>query len=135
MRPIVSGINSLNEGLCSWVDSLLQPLIKHTPGYLKVSKHVLSVLDNLTWNSEYAWISADVKALYTVIPHDLALVALDWFLDNYSNYSVDLKMFISMVVHFLLKHNFFVFCETFYLQVTGPGPWGLNSPRHLQIFL
>lgn len=26
--PIVTGINSLNENLCAWVDSLIQPLIK-----------------------------------------------------------------------------------------------------------
>lgn len=28
MRPIVSGIGSLNERLCEWIDSLLQPLVQ-----------------------------------------------------------------------------------------------------------
>lgn len=32
-RPIVAGIGSLNEKLCGWVDSFIQPLIPQMPGY------------------------------------------------------------------------------------------------------
>ncbi|CAJ0960666.1 unnamed protein product [Ranitomeya imitator] len=44
MRPIVSGIGSCNEKLCQWVDSLLQPLVKRTPGHIRDSKEVLGIL-------------------------------------------------------------------------------------------
>lgn len=35
---IVAGIGSLNENLCAWTDSLLQPLILQITGYLHDSK-------------------------------------------------------------------------------------------------
>lgn len=34
-RPIIAGIVSLNENLCAWLDSYLQPLIPAIPGFLK----------------------------------------------------------------------------------------------------
>lgn len=120
MRPIVAGSGSLNEHLCSWLDSYLQPLIFCLPGYLRDSKQVLEALENQTWEVGLRWITADVSALYTVIPHDSALCALDWFLEMYSNYDLDLKHYLITMTGYLLKHNFFVFNGTHYLQGTGP---------------
>lgn len=45
-HPIVAGICSLNEGLCAWVDSLLQPLIGHIPGYLQDSREVFLAFED-----------------------------------------------------------------------------------------
>lgn len=106
-HPIVAGIGSLNENLCSWVDRYFQPLITCIPGYLCDTQQVLRTLDNRSWEPVSLWITANVSSLYTAKPHDLALSAMQWFLDMYSTYSADLKPFLIMAIHFLLKPNFF----------------------------
>lgn len=80
------------------------------------------------------WITADVTALYTVIPHDLARLAVSWFLNTYSEYSITLKDFLLSAVTYLLKHNFFMFDSSFYLQATGAS-MGARFYRRLQIFI
>lgn len=52
-RPIVSGIMSLNENMCEWVDALLQPLVKSIPGYIRDTKDVLTTLAPLPWKEGY----------------------------------------------------------------------------------
>lgn len=50
-HPIVAGIGSLNENLCSFVDSYLQPLVVQIPGYLRDKQQVLSALHDKRWKS------------------------------------------------------------------------------------
>lgn len=118
-RPIVAGIGSLNEGLCSWVDNFLQPLVHHIPGYLQNSRDVLRAFDDFTWDDDMLWVTVDAMSLYTVIPHDLALIALDWFLNTHGGYSASLMEYFILSVEYLLKYNFFVFDHQYYLQITG----------------
>lgn len=65
--------------------------IQSIPGYLRDTKHLLSILQTFSWHNYYTWIMADVTSLYAVIPHDLDNLALVWFLDPYSVYSSNLK--------------------------------------------
>ncbi|XP_056419511.1 saxiphilin-like [Hyla sarda] len=95
-RPIVAGIGSLSENLCAWIDSLLQPLIPQIPAYIQDTKHLLLNLNHIPWHSSFSWVSADVTSLYSVIPHHLALTALQWFLSTYSTYTLDLREFLGL---------------------------------------
>lgn len=54
------------------------------------------------------WIIADVSSLYTTIPHNLALIALQWFLDAHSNYDVELKQYLVEVTEYLLTNVLYV---------------------------
>lgn len=134
-RPIVAGIGSLNERLCGWVDSFLQPLIPQIPGYLQDTKQVLSQLKDRVWVEGSVWITADVSSLYAVISHDRAIVVLEWFMDTYGTNSQDLKLFVTMAMHFLLKHNFFMFDSNFYLQTTGVLMGAKFSPAIVNIYM
>lgn len=58
-------------------------LVVQMPGYLQDTKQVLSSLQGHSWRLGYVWITGDVMLLYTVIPHDNAILALEWFLDTY----------------------------------------------------
>lgn len=78
--------------LCSHMDSLLQPLIPAITGYIQDTKHLLSELGCVEWR--LTWSTADVIFFYAVIPHDLAMNALQRFLDTYSSYT---SGFISLI--------------------------------------
>lgn len=125
--PIVSGIGSLNEQMCAWVDSLLQPLIKG-------KRHKTSGLNAIFTIARKLFMTADVTSLYSVIPHDLAGIVLMWFLDVFSNYTVELKKYLVKVVCYFLKHNFFMFKNTFYLKLLEH-LWGRNFHLLWQMYL
>lgn len=62
-RPIVAGIGSLNENLCSGVDGYLHVLISNNSGYLRDTQQLLLALNDRKWRSGDLWITADVSSL------------------------------------------------------------------------
>ncbi|XP_031747711.1 uncharacterized protein LOC116406864 [Xenopus tropicalis] len=109
-RPIIAGIGSLGENLCEFIDHFLQPLVLRLPSYLRDSGHLLHSLDNYQWNSpNLKWASIDVASLYSCIPHDLGLQAIEFHLNQYSTYNSNLITFLLKSIYFLLTHNFFYF--------------------------
>lgn len=70
-RPIVSGIGSLLEPLSQFCDFFLKPLIQQTPTYLKDTKSLLSLLQDLTIDDDSTiLVTLDIESLYTSIPQD-----------------------------------------------------------------
>uniref|UniRef100_A0A803JJ97 Helix-turn-helix domain-containing protein n=1 Tax=Xenopus tropicalis TaxID=8364 RepID=A0A803JJ97_XENTR len=108
-RPIVSGIQSLNERLSEYIDILLQPLVTRLASYVQDTKHILQILNDCQWHSSYSWGTVDVTSLYSCIPHDRGLRAVSYHLDRYSTYDSLLKDFILDAISHLLTHNFFKF--------------------------
>ncbi|XP_044148864.1 protein YAE1 homolog isoform X1 [Bufo gargarizans] len=135
MRPIVAGIGSFTERLSAWVDSILQPLVQSIPGYLQDTRAVLQAFYDFKWEQHFSWITADVTSLYTVIPHNLAMVSLVWFLNVYSDFSATFQDFVCRVVLFLLKHNVFMFSQRYFLQLTGVSMGAKFSPSMANIYM
>lgn len=75
------------ERVCVWLNKQLQPLVHHVPGHIKDSKELLKAFSNFTWKPHYTWVSCDVTALYTAIPHSMAITALSLHLDKFSNFT------------------------------------------------
>lgn len=100
------------------MDDFLQPLIPNIPGLLKDTEQVLVASSDVERHSDYVWVTADITSLYTDT-HDLALIALNWFLSTFSDYSTTDKDYLMSVTTFFVQHNIFMFNNEFYLQVTG----------------
>lgn len=128
LRPIVSGIGSLTERLGEWLDAILQPLVRRTPGFIKDTGDVLRNFYCKKWHSKYTWLTADVVALYPSIPHAVALVALEFHLHKYSPYSMNFIEYVLEVTQYLLTHNYFLFDDTFFLQIRGVSMGAKFSP-------
>lgn len=135
MRPIVSGIGTMGEFLGIWIDHHLQPLVSDIPGYLRDTKHLVSILDGHPWSNDWMWLSCDVVALYPSIPQNEAINMLSMFLDKYANYTLETKQFLVSAVEFLLKHNFFSFDGDFYIQQQGVSMGARFSPSLANIFM
>ncbi|XP_053575255.1 leucine--tRNA ligase, cytoplasmic [Bombina bombina] len=117
--PIVASNGSLCEKLGSWLDHILQPTMLSLPGYIKDSTHLITQLKDIVWKDTYTWVTIDVAALYSNIPHTLGLEAINIMLHQHSNYSDQFISFIVQVTEFLQKHNFFMFQGEYYLQRCG----------------
>lgn len=128
MRPIVSGINSLNERLCEWLDTVLQPLVRKLPRHLQDNRDVLTSFEDFSWTEDSTWISYDVESLYTCIPHFVAIKALEHHFSVNHHLSEDLKGFVIDVTLYLMTHNFFHFNDRYNLQLKGVSMGAKFSP-------
>uniref|UniRef100_A0A8C5PFD7 Reverse transcriptase n=1 Tax=Leptobrachium leishanense TaxID=445787 RepID=A0A8C5PFD7_9ANUR len=88
-RPIVSGINSISCRTSEYIDHLLQPLVVKTRAHLKDTISVLQLLQELKWENDYLFATCDVNSLYTIIPYKEGCEAVEFFLRNSGNFSVD----------------------------------------------
>lgn len=76
VRPIVAGIGSLGERLGKWIDCHLQPMVAMLPGFIKDTNPLVSGIEGLGWTEDSSCLACDVVALYTSIPHGIALPSL-----------------------------------------------------------
>ena len=68
--------------LSNLIDILLQPYTKHIKSYIKDTTDFLSKLPTST-NPKTLLVSFDVVNLYTNIPHDLGIEAIDYCLRKF----------------------------------------------------
>ena len=82
-RPIVSGIGSLTEKISSFVDYFLKPHVLSLPSYVRDSSDFIQVLQTIeTVADESLLVTLDVESLYTNIPHQGGLEAIEYFLNQ-----------------------------------------------------
>ena len=84
-RPIVSACSCPTELVSEFVDSILQPLVKNLPSYVKDSSDALRCIENFGFTEnqplhERRLFTMDVSSLYTNIPHNEGLNAVKHFL-------------------------------------------------------
>lgn len=75
-RPIVSSIGGPTERLSEYVYIFLQPLVINLPSYIKDTKHILSLITDVSWEQGMMLLTMDVVSLYTSIRHDTGIQAL-----------------------------------------------------------
>ena len=82
LRPIVARHKSTTKLLNNFVDILLKPILSKIKSYVKDDFDFLKKCKrNIIENSKL--VSFDVTRLYTSIPHELGLKAIEYWLDKY----------------------------------------------------
>lgn len=80
-HPIVSGIDSVTSQVGRYIDyylqPYLQPLVQKMPLYIKDTRHTINLLSNHRPKPGLWKMTTDVSSLYTVIPHNLGLAAVN----------------------------------------------------------
>ncbi|KAL2102084.1 hypothetical protein ACEWY4_003845 [Coilia grayii] len=136
-RPIVAGIGSLTALMSTFVDYFIRPLAEAAPSFIKDTGHLLSVIEmaNPLLKDEIILVSLDVNALYTSIPHDGGLEALEYFLskrDNSPNPSINC---ILELVKLILTCNYFLFQDAWFLQKRGVAMGSPFAPSFANIYM
>lgn len=132
-RPIVASMDSVTSGFSQYVDVFLQPLAQSLPSYIRDSTHLLERLSLYTWDDNYLWLSLDVNSLYTSIPHNIGLRALQHFLSQDNMTNPDQATFILDATTFCLTHNYFLFQGDYYLQTTGTAMGANFAPSYANL--
>lgn len=131
-RPIVASMNSITSGFSLYIDSFLQPLAQALQSYIRDSTHLMGLLSPYKWTKNYSWLSLDVNSLYTSIPHEVGLLAVQNFLLTDPMLNTRQAAFILEATSFCLTHNYFHFEDQFYLQTHGTA-MGANFARLMPI--
>lgn len=122
VRPIVGGWASPTSRLSAVIDSILQPLVKFVPSYVKDEKNILV---NIPWelikSKQGNFVTFDIKDMYSNIKLDLALQGVHYWFTNYNEH-IDNRFtwkFIRESIIFVMNHTTFEFDGKFYKQISG----------------
>lgn len=135
-RPIGNGINSLTARMGQYIDYFIQPAIQQTTLYVRDTKHVLQLLEDIAvLEGRTLMATVDVSSLYTIIKHHQACEATKWALRKYSTIKCTQRKFLIKCLEFLLKNNYFWHDQTYYKQITGIAMGAKFAPSVANAFM
>ena len=119
-RPIVSGPKSVTKGISKLLEKILTPLVGNQRSYIKDERDFLRKFPSNIGPNSYV-LCCDVISLYTSIPNELGLQAIEYWVDKLKHMipSRFTKSFILEGIQFVLENNYFCFNDTTWHQLTG----------------
>ena len=135
-RPIVSAYNCPTEHIARYLDSILQPIVASQPTYVKDTNHALEVFDGFRFQQGKPrfLFSMDVKSLYTSIPHNEGLLALEHYLNLRSRLDPPTHVLLRLA-ELLLTSNCFTFNNRYFLQKRGVAMGSCLGPSYACLFM
>ena len=135
-RPIVAGPACETHRLSNLIDILLKPFIEKVKSYVRDDIDFLNYIPK-TVPSNTLLVSFDVVNLYTKIPHELGIEAINSWLSKYPEliHKRFSKEFILESIKTILENNNFFFNETMYTQVRGTAMGTKFAPTYSTLVL
>ena len=130
-RPIIAGCISPTHRLSNLIGKVLQPLLICQTSYIKDDWDFLRQLPSSIENDSDL-ITCDITSLYTSIPHDLGLQAVEYWIDREAD-RIPIrftKVFIMESINILLTNNNFLFGLVMYTQLVGSAMGSIFSPPY-----
>lgn len=81
-RPIISGIGSISDNASKLVYEFLRPHVTSLPSYVRDTVHLLQIIDELNIPDHALPVTIDVETLYSSIPHEKGLAAINHVLQQ-----------------------------------------------------
>ena len=135
-RPIVGGPQSVTQRLSHFIDIILKPLCNAVPSFIRDDFDFLQSLPE-TVSEGSKLLTFDVVSLYTNIPHDLGLKAVEYWMDTAQNYVNNrfTKPFILSSLKIILERNVFYFNDQNYIQIKGTAMGTKVAPTYATLVL
>ena len=135
-RPIVSACSCPTELISSYLDSLMLPIVQSLPTYVKDTNHALTIFNDFRFpnNSSKLLFTMDVKSLYTVIPNDEGLRALQHFFDLRPVLEPSTPTLLRLA-ELVLTLNCFSFGDRYFKQINGVAMGTKMGPSYANLFV
>ena len=139
-RPIASATSFVTMPASHFLDRQLKKAVWSHPYVLKDSRELVRILQGLEFapGDRVMLTAADVNSLYPSIQLDRGMRAMQWFLDNHTDFNSTLKDLCLKLAEFVLTSNY-VKCEELgpdpYLQVVGTAMGTSFSVVYAVIFM
>lgn len=135
-RPIIAQIDSLLAPLSEFVDSYIKPYVHTLPAYIKDTTDFINKISTVTdLSDEVFLVTLDIASLYTNIPHESGLEALDFYLKDRESGATPPSEFLIDLAAFVMRKNYFMFNGDFYLQVSGTSMGSICAPNYANLFV
>ena len=129
----MNGIGSITEKISAYIDEEIRQLVPRIPSYLKDTTHLINILQRKKLAPTDILVTIDVKSLYTNIPHNEGIQALNRTMEETDIHPMK-KLFICRLANLVLTKN--------YLNSTinstdkhREQPWAPGWPPHMLISL
>jgi hypothetical protein len=119
-RPINGGPKAVTQGASHLLEKLLSPFVRHMTSYIKDEWDFLRKIPRkLSYPA--ILLTCDIVSLYTSIPTDLGIKAVDYWITKLPHLIPDrfTKAFILELVEFVLTNNYMNFDDELWHQQTG----------------
>uniref|UniRef100_A0A8C5MGY3 Reverse transcriptase domain-containing protein n=1 Tax=Leptobrachium leishanense TaxID=445787 RepID=A0A8C5MGY3_9ANUR len=133
-RPIVASSDSVLQPISIFLDRILQPLVLKTRSFIWDSKDVLHRLESLSLDRPVILFTWDVTSLYTSIPNEDGLRAINEALRENAFSEIQIA-FLLKLVQFVLCNNLFLFGDTVYRQCRGTTMGSNMAPAYANLFM
>lgn len=135
-RPIVAGPACETHRLSEFLDILLRPYTEHVISYVRDTMDFLSQLPSRT-PEHTILVSFDVVSLYSNIPHELGIKAIEYWLKKYPQKLCGRinPEFIVDGIKFILENNTFCFNNKYYKQLQGTAMGTKCAPVYATLVL
>ena len=134
-RPIISGGDSPTERISSFVDNLLQPIMKEQQSYLKDTTHFINIVEGTIVPKNTILVSMDVTSLYTNIPQEEGITTISKAYDIfYKNNPPIPTNYLKEMLRLIPQENSFNLSENTTFRLTAPQweqKWRFPSPIFL----
>ena len=130
-RPICGGPKAVTQGASKLLDRILSPLVPCLRSYVKDEWNFVRIFPkHIPYKAKL--ISCDIVSLYTSIPTDLGLQALDYWIDKlrFMIQSRFTKAFILELAEFVLRNNYCLFGEKMWHQIIGTSMGSIFAPPY-----
>ena len=131
LRPIVAGFNCPTKRVSNFTDILLKPLLTKIKSYIRDNIDFLNKCNRLV-TKETVLTSFDVNSLYTSIPHELGLKAIEYWVHEYPEMLEERfnTEFVLTCLSFVLKNNNFLFNGDCFHQLKGTAMGTIVAPTY-----
>ena len=135
VRPIISGSNSMTEGIAQFVEhhvgklaTLHETYIQDTPDFLRAIEKVQGLGDDVILAS------IDVRALFTNIPQKEGIKSMESALEERKNKETPTE-FILELMKLILNNNLFSFHDGTFKQKIGSAMGSKSAPSYANHFM
>ena len=134
LQPTVAGPNCPTHHLSNLIDILLKLFLIHIKSYIKDN---LDFLTKCSRENKLDTIltTSDVVRLYSNIPHEYGLEAIEYWLDKFSEslHPRFSKEFVLESVKFILKNNNLNFDNEYFNQIKGTAMGNIFAPTYTNL--
>ncbi|CAJ0966647.1 unnamed protein product [Ranitomeya imitator] len=133
-RLIVSGSDSIFSSIGVFLDKILNPIAGSAESFLRDTTDFLEKIKEISIIGEVILASFDVMSLYTSIDHKRGLEAINKKLMS-TQYSSEAREFIMQLLRLVLTRNYFLFGDSFYLQLRGTAMGANMAPTYANVVM